>query len=343
MVRRTVRRTPSNAETAENFKNQGNEYFRAKRYKEALGFYRQGLQVEPEDAKLKETLYLNSAACNLELHNYATALHEARDALALNPRSVKALYRAARGFLAISRVQDARGCCELALELDPSNTELVRLQERVEAKAQQLETMAAERAERERRAKLTDEALRVAFIARGLWLTKSDDPPDNPTPAHFDPESLPSYAVPTIPLLSKDAWKAPDPIRTPVIFPVMLLYPQHHTSDLISEYHEDTPIGMHLEVMFPPEARGSLPWDTKGEYVAHNLSVIAKTHKGRLLRVGHKLSLRAIMDQGAQEPSDGNPASRDGLVLRDGIVDLHVLPKGSDAEKAWIAANKRSS
>ena len=120
----------------------------------------------------------------------------------------------------------------------------------------------------------------------------------------------------------------------------MFLYPQHNTSDLVSEYQEDTPVGMHLDVMFPPEARGSLPWDPKGEYVSSNLSVIAKNHKGRLLRVGHKLSLRALLDQGAKDSETGDPQDRDGIVLRDGIIDLVVLPKGSAAEATWIAENK---
>lgn len=81
-----------------------------------------------------------------------------------------------------------------------------------------------------------------------------------------------------------------------------------------------------------------MPWDPQGEYVANRLSVIAKTRKGRLLRVGHKLSLRELLDQGATPSND----DRDGIVLRDGIIDLYVLPKGSDAERQWITANKAS-
>ena len=122
----------------------------------------------------------------------------------------------------------------------------------------------------------------------------------------------------------------------------MLLYPQHSTSDLISEYQEDTPIGLHLQHMFPPEARGSLPWDTKGEYVAPNLSVIVRTHKGRLLRIGHKLSLREVLDQGAQSPPSGKPEDRDGVVLHDGVLRLYVFPKGSDAERTWVERTKRT-
>ena len=55
------------AEIAQNFKEQGNEYFKDKRYREALGFYKQGVDAKPEDKLLLEALLCNRAACNLEL------------------------------------------------------------------------------------------------------------------------------------------------------------------------------------------------------------------------------------------------------------------------------------
>ena len=54
-------------EVAQNFKEQGNEYFRGKRYREALGFYTQGVEAKADDRRLREALLLNRAACNLEL------------------------------------------------------------------------------------------------------------------------------------------------------------------------------------------------------------------------------------------------------------------------------------
>ena len=57
-------------EVAQNFKEQGNEYFRGKRYREALGFYTQGVDAKPDDARVKEALLLNRAACNLELRTF---------------------------------------------------------------------------------------------------------------------------------------------------------------------------------------------------------------------------------------------------------------------------------
>ena len=52
---------------AQNFKEQGNDYYKGKRYREALGFYTQGIDAKPTDKALLEALLCNRAACNLEL------------------------------------------------------------------------------------------------------------------------------------------------------------------------------------------------------------------------------------------------------------------------------------
>lgn len=54
-------------EKAKSFKENGNDYFKGKRYREALGFYTQGLDANPTDPAVLEALLLNRAACNLEL------------------------------------------------------------------------------------------------------------------------------------------------------------------------------------------------------------------------------------------------------------------------------------
>ena len=54
-------------EIAQNFKEQGNDYFKGKRYREAFGFYSQGIEAKPTDKTLLEALLCNRAACNLEL------------------------------------------------------------------------------------------------------------------------------------------------------------------------------------------------------------------------------------------------------------------------------------
>lgn len=58
---------PLKLEIAQNFKEQGNEYFKGKRYREAISFYKQGIDAKPEDQTILEALLCNMAACNLEL------------------------------------------------------------------------------------------------------------------------------------------------------------------------------------------------------------------------------------------------------------------------------------
>jgi hypothetical protein len=54
-------------EIATNFKDQGNEAFREKRFRDALEFYTKGIWAKSGDEELDRTLCLNRAAANLEL------------------------------------------------------------------------------------------------------------------------------------------------------------------------------------------------------------------------------------------------------------------------------------
>lgn len=62
-------------EVAQNFKEQGNEYFKGKRFREALGFYTQGIDAKPADVALEEALLCNRAACNLTLGMLSYIVH----------------------------------------------------------------------------------------------------------------------------------------------------------------------------------------------------------------------------------------------------------------------------
>ena len=271
--------------------------------------------------------------------NYGQTLRDTSQALAINPRSEKAFFRAAKALLETDKTTEALDCCDHGLEINPENKQMIAIRKEVMEKKTYAEKILAERAERERRKKETALALHKAFLARGLWIENSAKPPDNPAKAHFDLESLSDESKPTIPLTGAQAskWRAPNPIRTQIIFPVFLLYPQYAQSDLIPEYPEDTPVGLYLDEMFPPSTR--LPWDVNGEYTSAGLHVYATTHKKRLLRVGRKTSLRELLDQGAKDVDKGE--KRDGVLLQDGLISLVVLPKGSDAEKEWIAKFKK--
>ncbi|TKY88478.1 hypothetical protein EX895_002466 [Sporisorium graminicola] len=328
-------------EVASNFKQQANDYFKAKRYREALGFYTQAIDAAPQDKALLETLYANRAACNLELKNYGATLRDTSAVLGLNERSEKAYYRATRALLALDRFQDAIDCAAHGVKVNPDNAEIAALKSKAEQKLADVERRKKEAEERARRKDLLAKTLQQALLVRGLWLETTPRPPDNPQPAHFDPESLPASSKDTLPL--SESWTPPDIIRTPLVLPVFLMYPQHAQSDFIPDFHEDSTLTAYLSTIFPRDQLGSLPWDSRREYYDDNLNVYATTRKQRLLKLGKKLTLRQVMDQAFKEADtakgEDGVKDRDGLVMRDGILSLVVVPKG-EAENKWVGEFK---
>jgi small subunit ribosomal protein S7e len=127
-----------------------------------------------------------------------------------------------------------------------------------------------------------------------------------------------------------------DPAEKTLVFPVFFLYPQHATSDIISEFNEDTTFAAHLETMFPPRVPPP-EWDQKGEYLARDLVVYATTHRKRLLKIGKKMTLGDVFSaaKGKEE------APRDGLELKDNCLSFVVLPKG-EVEAQWVEEYKKS-
>ncbi|KAJ7056679.1 hypothetical protein C8F01DRAFT_992658 [Mycena amicta] len=299
-------------EIALNFKEQGNEYFKGKRYREAMGFYTQGIEAKPADVPLQEALLCNRAACNLELKNFGTVLRDCSQALTLNPHSSKAFYRSALALLALERVDEALDCCERCLKFDPDNKGVQGARSRSLDLKAAFEKKERERTERIRREKEAELKLNMAYRERNLIPIPRKDRSQNPHSPHFDPE---------------------DPTESSLIIPVFFLYPQYATSDVIPEFVEDTPFAAHISAMFPPHAPPP-DWDAKREYVDGQLVIYAMTRRKRLLKVGKKMTLREVCAAAKGEP-------RDGLELKDGCLTFVVMPKG-DVEQKWVEEYKSS-
>ncbi|KAF8165095.1 40S ribosomal protein S7 [Crassisporium funariophilum] len=301
-------------EIAQNFKEQGNEYFKGKRFREAIGFYNQGVDAKPTDNVLLEALLCNRAACNLELQNYGSVLRDSSKALLMNPKCSKAYYRSGLALMSLGRVGDALDCCSRCLSYDVENASMKALQERamkVKAEADRNERERLERIRKEEEAKMK---MKIALWERNLVVFNKPGGSISPVAPHFDSE---------------------DPTGSTLIMPVFFLYPQYATSDIISEFLEDTTFAAHIETMFPPQSP-SPNWDVKGEYVAGNLVVYAPTHRKRLLKVGKKMSLRDVCN--AAKAKEGQP--RDGLEVKDGCLSFVVMPKG-EVETKWIEDFKK--
>ncbi|THH18023.1 hypothetical protein EW146_g2901 [Bondarzewia mesenterica] len=302
-------------EIAQNFKEQGNDYFKGRRYREALGFYTQGVDAKPTEPALQEALLCNRAACNLELRNYGSVLRDCSKAITINHHSAKAYYRSGLALFALERVDECVDCCDRCLVFDGENASIKALRRRASEKKEEKEKKEREKAERIAREQQERQRLTAAFTERNIIEIPNPDGSANPYTPHFDPE---------------------DPTKSSIIVPVFFLYPQYATSDVIPEFVEDTPFTAHLAVMFPPQAP-TLEWDQKGEYMDGQLVIYAMTRRKRLLKVGKKMTLKDVCR--AAKAKEGEP--KDGLELKDGCLTFVVLPKG-EVEQNWVEEYKRS-
>lgn len=321
-------------EVASNFKSQGNEYFKGKRYREASGFYTQALEAEPEDKTLREALLLNRAACNLELRassspsllprnktdgrieNYGRVLHDCAEAITLNPKNSKAYYRSAQALYSLDRLPESLDAASRCLTFDPSNAAIESIRTKVQKRI-----ASKEKTERERLARVAEEQrLQAALKERNIYVETREEVK----------ASSHDYRV---------RWDEEDPDS--LIVPVFFLYPQHAITDAIPNFAEHTPFSAHLSAMFPSstgERNDNVQppaWDTKGEYMADKLVVYAVTRRKRVLKVGKRMSLADVC-----RSAGGKEGEKDGLEMRDGGLAFAVLPKG-DEESRWVEQVKR--
>ncbi|RYP18736.1 hypothetical protein DL765_003758 [Monosporascus sp. GIB2] len=316
--------TPS--EVASDFKERGNECFKARRWADAKEFYTKGVLVlaaeerkrrngepttpeedehgkpqdEAETARrqraILEALYVNRAACHLELRNYRSCWLDGAAALRLNDRNVKAYYRSARALVAVGRIEEADDACARGLAVDPDNPALRGVARDIVAKAE--EAAARRRKEEERLAteRRREALLRAALKARGIRTRATARPPEM--------EDAGLRLVPD-----------PDDPRSSLSFPAVLLYPAHLKSDFVKAFDETECPADHLAYVFP------LPWDAAGEYTLEGVECYMETTAGGLIKVGKKAPLLKALSSGKVE-------------VVDEVVRLFVLPKAK--AEAWV-------
>ncbi|KAI1096026.1 TPR-like protein [Rostrohypoxylon terebratum] len=304
-------------EVGSEFKDQGNECFRAKRWADAKEFYTKGVLVlaaeerkrargetqDPaitaEDIKnqrsVLESLYVNRAACHLELRNYRSCWLDCAAALRLNDKNVKAYYRSARAFLAVNRIEEADDACARGLALDENNKPLQAVAQDIVKKHSEITAKQNKEAERLAREKRREYLVKASLAARNIKTRTTAQPPEM--------EDAKLQLVPD-----------PDDPRSSLSFPAVLLYPVHLQSDFVKAFGEMESLADHLEYVFP------LPWDTAKEYTLAGVECYMETLSGGLIKVGKKVPLLKVLS--------GN------VEVVDEVVRFFVLPEAKAA--AWV-------
>ncbi|CAP67255.1 uncharacterized protein PODANS_1_22650 [Podospora anserina S mat+] len=258
------------------------------------------VEDDPEETQkertLLEQLYVNRAACHLELKNYRSCTLDCAAALRLNPKNVKAFYRSAKALLAVNKIVESDDACARGLEIDSSNAALQQLAKEIIAKN---ETVTAHKKAEEKRAadaRRKEVLLKAALEARNIKTRSTGKPPDMED-AHVQ--------------------LVPDPLdpQSSLSVPTMLLYPADYESDFIKAFNETESLEQHFGYVFP------LPWDRENKYTANNVECYVETVSGGLAKVGKKVSLLKVLSSGNVE-------------IVDDLLKIFVVPKGK--AEGWV-------
>ncbi|GAA5940812.1 uncharacterized protein JCM15063_000887 [Sporobolomyces koalae] len=345
------------SEIAQGFREQGNDLFKQRKFRDAIGFYSRAIdEVGPQlSIEERRALYSNRAACNLELSNFGQTLRDCSQVLQQQPNeptpathktTLKVLLRSARALIGLDKLPEALDALErlqtLEREISDNPDEDVGqkyrhlVQEKLEVRRRkQLETV-----EKERRLREGNEALLQALKLRGVVVPKPTAKvplfhhcPTDVTPPHFEPTALPPtsspdipYYAPSLPANSSSTapyipWVAPPP-ESPLVFPTFVLLPlaQPPTRNLCLEFDERATFHDFSESM---------------ELDPNEYDLYFATVRGKVLKVGSKLTLAKVMAMAAKA-KEGQEA--DGWELKEGwVLEVVGIPKSEKARgEEWI-------
>ena len=224
--------------------------------------------------------------------NYGSCNRDCAAALRLNPKNVKAWYRAASACLALDKIPEAMDACQSGLQYDAGNKTLEAIRTTIEKRCEHLAGIDNARDAREQKAAEEQKTLQLALRTRNIRTRSTDSPPDMEDAAI-------SLANST------------DPSST-LSLPVIFLYPLHGQTDFIKSVAEDESLGQHLDYILPT------PWDEASEYQLESVECYVEIVQGGLIKAGKKLPLLKILGGGKVE-------------IVDGLVRVYVVPKAKSS------------
>lgn len=291
-------------EVAGNFKNQGNDHYKAKNYKTAVEYYTKGIDVDCDDKALNTALNVNRAACNLELKNYRRCVEDCKKVLAMDPNNVKAAYRSGRAFLAINRLEEAQGILEYGLTVDSENQSIKDTLKQVVDKQAQIKATKERKEREEQQRQMKNTILVNAVKLRRMTIIKSRRPAELLEEAKLKLENEVDY-------------------ESQLIFPAMVLYPTTDEFDFLQEIGElTTPNDILTAVLDRPQSFFEDP--IHKNFSVKNLQCFLETEAGGLIKVGKNVAINeALMKQTPKVP------------LFDNALRLYVVPKQDSPD--WLS------
>jgi len=311
-------------ETATNFKNQGNESFKAgpKFYVNALSFYTQALEAKCDDLTLTSIIYSNRAAVHVEMKNYRKALNDCAKAIQSNPSNMKAYLRSAKSLFAVDKLVEAIDCIEKGLHIEPENETFLNEKKKYSSKLE-LVKKAEIKKEQFRLARFKEEQTLMERVnSRGIKYktSKPIKPYDIKSQEDFNVER--NSLLPSVYHPQAGHHRVIYDVETSTLFwPIMILYPEYSESDFFSQCDEQT---LFIEIItLALEHR--LPWDVEEKYSPETVSIFFEgkvNDKTTLFKVGNELTLADVL-------------AHENYIVNDGVPSFLIIPEKSTYSKEF--------
>lgn len=300
---------------AEQYKADGNNNFKLKKYRWAVISYTEGLRQKCKNLELNAQLYCNRAAAHFRIKNYGSALADSTAASKLKPNYTKAMTKAALCCWELERYQECIDWCKQLLELDPANAEMKTLKEKAE-KALKLDERNRRKAELKAKQEAQREAaLRSALLERGIELPKAKD-------EELECSSFEAL-TPTHPALQGHRVHL-SPTGNGLVWPAIFLYPEVMESDFVQSFDESSTFGDQLELLFG-DPHSQPEWNASGRYTPNHVSVWFKDHfTGKPVAISPATTLRTVV-------------FNKRFHIDNGTASFWILPKGTEYEARFLA------
>ncbi|KAL0584579.1 hypothetical protein ABG067_005602 [Albugo candida] len=263
---------------AMHWKAKGNEMFQtakkhnSKYYRDALQYYSkaiayglEALKLTPEQrapsyniTELMAQIYSNRSAVHLALKNYGSCRSDAAVAIGFDCKHIKSYFRGAKASQKLQKPHDTLRYCMEGLQIDPSSKQLQQLEKEARLLLQKIQSEMdqKDREHQQRRSQVA--RYRSWCVARRIRVGRS----------LFEDQRVRQYELaPHVENETND-----------MVWPVLFLYDEYQTSDLVEAFGEHDTFVEHLANMFP-EGGPYCKWDIEESYQASNLLLYVRANE----------------------------------------------------------------
>uniref|UniRef100_A0A0N5AJE4 Wheel domain-containing protein n=1 Tax=Syphacia muris TaxID=451379 RepID=A0A0N5AJE4_9BILA len=261
---------------AEHHKEEGNKYFKFKKYRWASDCYTNGIKVMCKNRKLNSVLYANRAAAQKHLSNIRSALRDCVFARKFDPSNCKAVTRGAECLIELDYGQQCLDWIESSRLQMPKKDKDDKAQEAFFAKLLELEKKAKHcqllEAKNARKNKLVEKKdiaakkrLLNAFSNRHL---KFKPPFSFDSPEVFEWSQIEVFLPQTQShqLVSLDD-------NDVLLWPLLIQYPEFGQVDFLKECSEESELGQVLDPIFQEAAEWDLEHSLRPDNVRYFITL----------------------------------------------------------------------